>query len=190
MTGVGGVTAGALMGTGTITVNGSDSTDQGRLTVTGAFGFSGTILIDSDGFVEIGTTVTGGGTFDFQASSGTVEFDTATTSSDTFDGFTTGDKIQVRALTFASGDRAVWQQTAGDSGTLSAVNGSGATLATFDLSGQFSTSDFSVFSAGGGNGTVIECVSTEPAFVWVDAVSGDFATASNWNPAERSGSEQ
>jgi hypothetical protein len=158
MFGIGEVSAGALQGTGNITVNGSDSTDQGRLIVGGASGFSGTISIDSDGLVEIGTSASGGGTFQFEASTGTVKFDTATSSGDTFDNFVEGDTIDLAGLSFKSSYEAVFSPsnnnaTAGTLNIVDTANGNNVVASLALANGNYNVA-FTPISDGN-NGTAV-----------------------------------
>jgi hypothetical protein len=53
-----------------------------------------------------------------------------------------GNAIDLRYQLFTSGEHAVWQQTAGQSGTLTLLDGSGAVLANLNLVGRYATSQF------------------------------------------------
>jgi autotransporter-associated beta strand protein len=65
-----------------------------------------------------------------------------------------GDAIDLRYQSFTSGDHAVWQQTAGQSGTLTLLDGSGAVLANLNLVGRYATSQF-ITASDGAAGTSI-----------------------------------
>jgi hypothetical protein len=68
-----------------------------------------------------------------------------------------GDSIDLKFLSFASGDHEIWTQS-GTEGTVSVVAANGSTLATVVLAGSWNTQDFGLTSDGTG-GTVISVVS-------------------------------
>lgn len=163
MFGVGEVSAGNLQGTGTINVNGADANDQGRLIVSGVSGFSGTIAIQSDGLVEIGGSVTGGGAFEFEASTGTVKFDSATSSGDTFDNFITGDTIDLAGLAFQSTYQAQFTESnnGGTAGTLNIINTANNDSVVASLSLASGNYNFAFATNNdGGSGTAITLTTT------------------------------
>src|SRR5262249_27924107 len=65
-----------------------------------------------------------------------------------------GDDIDLHFQTFASGDHAVWQQTAGQTGTLTLLDGGGAVLANLNLVGRYATSQFITASDGAGGTSI------------------------------------
>ncbi len=70
------------------------------------------------------------------------------------------DAIDVRSVNFVSGVQAIWQQN-GTTGTLSLVN-NGSTLASFTLSGQYSSANFAALSDGN-RGTSIQVEKPPPS---------------------------
>ena len=87
------------------------------------------------------------------------------------------DAIDVRSVNFVSGVQAIWQQN-GTTGTLSLVN-NGSTLASFTLSGQYSSANFAAFSDGN-SGTSIQVENPPPSggttadLIMRDGNSGDY----------------
>ncbi len=152
-------------GANTVTLSGAISGDadltkigSGTLILTAADTYSGGTNVDA-GTLELGSDGSISGNVTFAGAAGTLRLDTGTNQiAGDLNGALVGDDVDLRFLSFASGDHAVWQQTNGGSGTLSVVDGSGHTLASLDLVGQYETSNFTTISDGANNGTLIEVV--------------------------------
>ena len=120
----------------------------------------GIVNVEFDGIVELGSGGSVNNGVEFTGSGGTLKVDTgASQVGGAISGAVSTDNIDAEFVTYAAGIQAQWQQN-GSSGTLSLVNG-GTTLASFTLSGQYSSGNFQVANDGSG-GTLIEVVNPPP----------------------------
>ena len=146
--------SGVISGAGGITMDA-----QGTLTLAAANTYTGDTVVTA-GTIELaqGGSITGN--FDFQVSgpsSTTVEtlkLDGTNQIGGTINGYAQGDTIDLSFHTFATGDHAVWTENAANTaGTLSFLTGSGAVITTLNLTGSYTSSQFTLASDGSG-GTV------------------------------------
>ncbi|HVU41264.1 MAG TPA: hypothetical protein VHD86_09480 [Xanthobacteraceae bacterium] len=120
----------------------------------------GIVNVEFDGIVELGSGGSVNNGVEFTGSGATLRVDTSASQiAGSISGAASTDNIDAEFVTYASGIQAQWQQN-GSTGTLSLVNG-GATLASFTLSGQYSSGNFQVAYDGSG-GTLIEVVNPPP----------------------------
>lgn len=109
------------------------------------------------GTLELGSGGTISGNVLFAGEAATLRLDTGTNqiAGGMIVGAGGGDTIDLSYLPYASGEQAVWTQSGGN-GTLELVNG-GSTLATMELSGNYSSSsgEYFVLSGDGRSGTDI-----------------------------------
>jgi hypothetical protein len=90
-----------------------------------------------------------------------------------------GDSVDLGFQTFSAGDKSVWQQGGGDSGTLLLENSGGTVLQSFTLEGQYSSGGFAAVSDGSG-GTLIELANPNPPaattadMIMRDGSNGDY----------------
>jgi hypothetical protein len=120
----------------------------------------GVVNIEFDGSILLGSGGSVTGNIEFTGTGGTLA---VTNSPNQIDGAIVGaaptDDIDAEFVPYASSIQTQWQQN-GSIGTLSLING-GATLASFTLSGQYSTANFVAVNDGLGN-TLIEVVNPPP----------------------------
>ncbi len=146
-----------------------EAVNGASLLIDGSLNNSGTVLA-SDGYVAIdGTSVsgtgtyviTGGGIMNLQSAvnpsvsfigAGTLELENSSYTG-TVNGFSVGDTLDLAAVSFAPGDKAVWMQN-GSSGTLDIETSGGAVLESIGLAGTYTTSDFALEAAGSGTDVV------------------------------------
>jgi probable HAF family extracellular repeat protein len=163
--------AGSLETSGTFTLDGGllETVNGGSLLIDGSLNNSGTVLA-SDGYVAIdgasvsgaGTyVVTGGGIMNLQSAVnpsvsfigvGTLELENSSYAG-TVNGFSVGDTLDLAAVSFVPGDKAVWVQNA-SSGTLDIETSSGTVLESVELAGTYTASDFALEAAGSGTDVV------------------------------------
>ena len=107
-----------------------------------------------DGTLELGTLGSIAGNLAFGGTA-TLLLDASTSQiSGDISGFAIGDGIDLGFQGFVSGDKAVWQQN-GASGVLSLETSGGTVLDTLNLTGQYSSPEFTV-SAASNAGTLIQ----------------------------------
>jgi hypothetical protein len=80
-----------------------------------------------------------------------------------FAGLSAGDEIDLKFLSFAAGDHAVWRQTSGNEGTISLVAANGSLLATLVVEGTWNSQDFTVTDDGGGTVVTVAGLLHAPA---------------------------
>ena len=120
----------------------------------------GTVNVEFDGTIELGSGGSVNNGVEFTGSGATLKVDSSTSQiGGGIAGAVPTDNIDAVFVTYASGIQAQWQQN-GATGTLSLVNG-GTTLASFTLSGQYTAGNFTVAYDGSG-GTLIEVVNPPP----------------------------
>ena len=133
----------------------------GTVVLTGTNSYSGGTVLDA-GTLELGSGGSIAGAVSF-VSIATLQLDTGIGQfSGDISGAEGGDDIDLRFQSFAAGDQVAWDQTGDSGGTLSVLNNAGATLATLQFTGQYTSSDFAVASDGNG-GTLVEVFSLPPA---------------------------
>ena len=121
----------------------------GSLTLTGAVIGAGTFEINGN-TLTFGSSVAGG-TVDFGAPTGTLALGDVADFHAAISDFTGNDIIDLTAITYASGEHVVWDQTSADAGTLYVYGSSGISEleATFNLNGSYATDNFSLQSDSG-----------------------------------------
>jgi hypothetical protein len=165
---------------GQFTVNGTAVNDgnvnvetAGEMMVSGAYdqaagttSVAGTLSAASydisGGTLEVvaGGTLNGSVSFTPTATSALLKVDSASGYSGTLGNFETGDEIDLAGVTYSSSTAPQWTENGSDTGgTLLLVNG-GSTEATLNLSGQYSSANFSL--SNDQNGTLISFKSTTP----------------------------
>jgi autotransporter-associated beta strand protein len=143
--------AGAIFGSGAFVKTGS-----GALTLTGASNYTGGTTI-SAGTLEFGGggSIAGNVTFADPDAPETLQFDTGSDQlGGVIGGFALNDDIDFGFFGFNSGLSAAWQENGSDTGGTLSLEENGASLATLDLSGQYTSANFSLASDGH-DGTVI-----------------------------------
>ena len=72
--------------------------------------------------------------------------------------------LTIDVTTFAAGDHLSWQQTTGNTGILSLLNGSNATIISLNLAGSYTSADFAVTADGSGidQSTLITVLNAAP----------------------------
>src|SRR6185437_10959050 len=138
---------------GTIAVSGTGS----LLNLGGSVTGTGSIDIGTGGLLDVEASVAG--TLSFTGPSATIFLTQGSVLQGMITGAQGSDTIDVTSVGFSPGVHTVWQQN-GSTGTLSLVN-NGSTLATFTLSGQYTSVDFSASSDSGGE-TLIEVLNSPP----------------------------
>ena len=143
-TGIVNVEAGVLKLTGGLTNNGELEVSGGKIDVTTAVtGSGGTVSVTGGGTAEFD------GAFNQNASfTGSGALLLSAADSGTIGGFGSGDVLDLINIAYAAGDYAVWSQGAG---TLQLfASGGGSPLETLNLSGTYTTANFTVVGDGGG----------------------------------------
>jgi autotransporter-associated beta strand protein len=114
----------------------------GTLLLLGVHTYSGGTAIAS-GTLELGFRGSVAGNVTFMGAGAALQFDQSVSQiGGDIVRAAPGNAIDLRYQLFTSGEHAVWQQTAGQSGTLTLLDGSGAVLANLNLVGRYATSQF------------------------------------------------
>ena len=170
---------GSVSGFGTISAplanSGSVNAQGGLLRITGAVTGSGADNIGSAATLEFDAATSGGQTVAFTATSGGLAIASPPNFGATISGFGVGNEIDLLKVVATS---ASYQ-----SGILSVLNGA-TTVASLNLSGNYSGTTFDVSSDG--NGGSLITIGSGPIIsgdFWTSGVSGDWGTAANWNPS-------
>jgi autotransporter-associated beta strand protein len=140
---VGGSGAFQQLGTGTTILTAPDS-------VTG-----GTTI--SAGTLELGTggAITGNVTFVGVRGAATLRLDTGTSQlGGSIVGFAVGDSIDLAFVSFDPSLSAIWQENASNTGGVLSLVTSGSTVAALNLSGQYTSADFSIANDGQGGASI------------------------------------
>jgi autotransporter-associated beta strand protein len=149
-TGSGGT--GANAGAGSLILNGA-----GALDLIAANTFTGGVTIDR-GVLELANTgAAGSGGIDFAATTGEVEDAASANLANTISGFKGSDKIDFSTVAFATGDHAVDK-----AGNVSIETSAGKTVATFDVSGTYTSANFRVSADPSGH-LLVGFVAASPA---------------------------
>jgi fibronectin-binding autotransporter adhesin len=155
----------------------------GVFTLAGINTYTGATTIDA-GAIELGSggSISGNVTFADGGAGATLRLDSSTSQvGGAIAGLGQSEAIDLAFLGFHALTQTVWQENGGNTGgTLSLVENS-VTLASLNLAGQYTSSDF-IAASDGHNGTLVE-ESNLNAIVWATGANGDFAVAANWNPA-------
>ena len=172
-----------------------DVISGGSLTVSGTLTDSGLVEVNSGGKLDIKGSVTGTGTFTinsatlefggsvaagvvvvFAGTTGTLQLDQSLNFAGIVSNFQAGDVIDLRDLTFTSGETWTWKQGSG-SGTLT-INDNGTTE-ILTLIGTYSQSDFSLVPDSNSKpGTEVLLTKDD---IWIGPPGGDWSTSSNWS---------
>ena len=140
-----GTVSAALDGSGALTKTGT-----GTVTLSGVNTYGGGTDLAA-GTLELGSGGSIAGNVTFTSGSATLQFDTAVSQlGGDIAGAVTGNSIDLRFQSFASGDKAVWQQN-GSTGTLTLETSGGSTLQTLVLMGSYASADFTVAADGHGD---------------------------------------
>ena len=143
-----GTVSAALDGSGALTKTGT-----GTVTLSGVNTYGGGTDLAA-GTLELGSGGSIAGNVTFTSGSATLQFDTAVSQlGGDIAGAVTGDSIDLRFQSFASGDKAVWQQN-GSTGTLTLETSGGSTLQTLVLMGSYASADFTVAADGHGDTSI------------------------------------
>ena len=150
---------------------------------------NGVAVIDSGGVLQ-GNTVIGGGTveaqpgavvggdIDFSAAGGTLQVDGVTSLTNLINGFA-NDSIVLERVTYALGDHAVFTSNGSGGGTVAVDNIDGTQIASFNVEGDYQSSQFSVSEGAQGAVAVRGPVFQEPAeILWRNTNGG----TELWNP--------
>ena len=149
-TGSGGT--GANAGAGSLILNGA-----GTLDLTAANTFSGGTTIDQ-GTLELARASAGGsGGIDFASTSGEVEYSAGANLANAISGFGGSDKIDFAQVAFAAGDHAV-----DNSGKVSIKTSAAVTVATFKVSGTYTSANFHVGKDASGHVLVTYVAPDQP----------------------------
>ena len=144
---------GANAGAGSLTLNGA-----GTLDLTAANTFSGGTTIDQ-GVLELAKASAGGsGGIDFASTSGEVEYSAGAHLANAISGFGGADNIDFSKVAFTARDHAV-----DSSGAVSIETAAGKTVATFKVSGTYTSANFHVAADTSGHVLVTYVATGAPA---------------------------
>ena len=170
---------GSVLGFGAISASlvnsGSIIAQGGFLRITGAVTGSGTDNINSAATLEFDAATSGGQTVTFATNSGSLAIGSPSNFGAIISGFGSGDEIDLIKTLATS--------VSYQSGVLSVLNGA-TTVASLNLSGNYSGATFDV--ASDGNGGSLITIGPAPIITgdfWTSGVSGDWGTAANWSPS-------
>ena len=162
----------------TITVTGNPYTQAGGTTTVNGGTLTASAIDISGGSFVLGTTGSLSTGVTFTSGSGTLKLDSKTNLPSSIVGAMSGDEIDFSFQTYASGDKAVWQQN-GSTGTLTLETSGGTALAAVTLTGAYASADFSALNDNAG-GTAIQLASppspppvTPPAATTADMIMRD-----------------
>jgi autotransporter-associated beta strand protein len=143
--GAGGSITGLVIDSSAFAINRSDI-----FTLAGAVGGSGA-------FQQLGTggAIPGNVTFAGVRGAATLRLDTGTSQlGGSIVGFAVGDSIDLAFVSFDPSLSAIWQENASNTGGVLSLVASGSTVAALNLSGQYTSADFSIASDGQGGASI------------------------------------
>ena len=131
-TGSGGT--GSNVGSAGLILNGA-----GTLDLDAANTYTGGTTIDQGVLELANASAAGSGGIDFASTSGEIEYSAGANLANTVSGFWASDEIDFSTIAYATGDTAV-----DNSGSVSVETSSGSTVATFSVSGTYTSANFNV----------------------------------------------